>query len=350
MLAPRGIGISMVTTTPTDEVLRVAREADRCGFHSFWVAEGSHNFRAVGEPRSATSVAAAIAVTTSRLAIGLGIISIYTRHPAVLAQEAQALAELSGGRFVLGVGATKNAMLHMGHTAASLKPVAVHREAIEIVRALLSGRKVEYAGTIFRLDAPARPEGEPELKVPIAMAATGPQMLRLSGAIADVVLLPPFTTPAFVRYAREEIEKGAAAAGRNLDDIVIGAPLPFSVDEDGGRAHDAIRPLVANYISTKAKNADDDKVMQLAGVTSKDLLPIAQAIAAAGVDAGVRMLSDELIDKVALAGTPEECRLRLRAYRDAGMGLPLLYQTLGPDRVAAVRLIAERILPDFADT
>jgi 5,10-methylenetetrahydromethanopterin reductase len=338
----------MVTTTPTDEILRVAREADRTGFHSFWVAEGSHNFRAIGEPRSATSVAAAIAVTTSRLVIGLGIVSVYTRHPVVLAQEALALAELSGGRFVLGIGATKNAMLQMGYTAESLQPVATHREAIEIIRALLSGRKVNYAGKIFHMDAPARSLSEADFKVPIAIGATGPRMLQLSGAVADVVLLPPFTTPAFVRYARGEIGKGAAAAGRNLGDIIISAPLPFSIDEDGKRARDAIRPLTANYIATKARNANNDKVMQLAGLTVEELQPIARTIASAGVDAAIGMVSDELVDKVVIAGTPEHCRARLCAYREAGMGLPLLYQTLGPDRMAALRLIAEQIKPDFA--
>lgn len=347
MLRGYGIGICMLTINPVDEFIRVARAADECGLHSIWMAEGSHFFRDLGEPRSATSIAAAVAINTKRLVVGLGIVPPYTRHPGLLAQEAVTLAELSGGRFAMGLGAAKAAVMHMGYNNETLKPVVAHREAIEIIRALLKGDKVDYTGKMFRMEAPPRIKGQIQVKVPLAMGATGPKMLQLAGAIADAVFLPTFTTPAFVRYALGEIKKGADAAGRNVADIPLGATLPFSVHEDGKRARDALRRTTAVYIANKVQNIKDDMLMKLTGVTPEEAGSISRAITEKGIEAGIKMVSDEIMDKVVVAGTPAECSKRLREYRDAGMTLPLLYQSLGPDRVEAVRLIAEKVKPEF---
>ena len=89
----RGIGVCMLSTTPIEEYIRVARAADDAGLDSVWVAEGYHFFRDLGEPRSATSIAAAIAMSTRRIRVGLGIVPPVTRHPALLAMEAVTLSE-----------------------------------------------------------------------------------------------------------------------------------------------------------------------------------------------------------------------------------------------------------------
>ena len=347
MAKERGIGVCLLSATPIQEYLKVARVADEVGLHSMWVAEGYHFFRDVGEPRSATTVAAAVAMATKRIKIGLGIVPAQTRHPALLAMEAVSLSELSNGRFIMGLGAAKAALLHMGYTSETLKPVPAHRDAIAIMRAIFKGDAFDYRGKTFTFDAPARKPGEPTQNVPIAIGATGPLMLKLGGAVADIVLLPTFTTPAYVRYALGEIGKGAAEAGRSLDDIPIGATLPFSIHEDSRVAHDAIRRLVAVYITNKVTNIKNDTLMQAAGMTVEEALPIAQAMNEKGAEAATRMVSDEMIDKVAVAGNPDEVNAKLIALLREGLTLPLMYQVMGPDREQAIRLVAEAVQPVF---
>jgi len=341
------IGICMLSATPIAEFVKVARVADEVGLDSVWVAEGYHFFRDLGEPRSATTVAAAIALNTKRIKIGLGIIPPYTRHPALIAMEAVSLSELSGGRFILGLGAAKAAAMHMGYTAETLKPIPAHRDAIAIVRALLEGKALDYKGKTFTFDAPPRHPKEPATEVPIAMGTTGPVILKLAGEIADIVLLPTFTTPAFVRYARGEIAKGAAIAGRSVDDIPLGATIPFSVHEDSRKARDAIRQLTAVYITNKVQNIKNDTLMSAAGMSAEEAEPIARAKTERGIEAATAMVTDEIMDKVVIAGNPDEVNVKLKALGDAGMTMPLLYQVIGPDRERAIRLIAETVRPQF---
>lgn len=347
MAVERGIGVCLLSATPIAEYVKVARLADELNLHSMWIAEGYHFFRDVGEPRSATTVAAAVALATKRIRIGLGIVPAHTRHPALLAMEAVALSELSHGRFIMGLGAAKAAAMHMGYTNETLKPVPAHRDAINIVRAIFKGEAFDYKGKTFSFDAPARRADEPRPHVPIAVGATGPLMLKLGGAMADIVLLPTFTTPAYVRYARGEMAKGAAETGRNLDDIPIGATLPFSIAEDSRAAHDAIRRLVAVYITNKVTNIKNDTLMAAAGMTAEEAVPIAKTATEQGVEAATGMVTDEMIDKVAIAGNPDEVLAKLVALLREGLTLPLMYQVLGPDREKAIRLVAETVQPAF---
>lgn len=347
MPVSKEIGVCMLSTTPIEEFVRVARVADEVGMDSMWIAEGYHFFRDLGEPRSATTVAAAVALNTRRIKIGLGIVPPFTRHPALLAMEAVSLSELSGGRFIIGFGAAKAVSMHMGHDSETMKPVPVHREAIAIVRALLKGEALDYKGKTFTFDAPPRRADEPVPAVPIAMGATGPLMLKLAGSIADIILLPTFTTPAFVRYARGEIEKGAAAAGRSVNDIPLGATLPFSVHEDSRTARDAIRRLTAVYIANKVQNIRNDTLMQAAGLGAAEAEPIARAKSERGIEAATRMVTDEIMDKVVIAGNPDEVNAKLKALANEGLTWPLLYQVIGPNREDAIRLVADKVKPVF---
>jgi len=343
----RGIGICMLSTTPIEEYVKVARVADETGLDSVWVAEGYHFFRDLGEPRSATTIAAAVAMATKRVRIGLGIVPPFTRHPALLAMEAVSLAELSGGRFMLGLGAAKAASVHMDMGPDKLKPVPMHRDAITIIRALLKGEAIDYHGKVFTLDAPARRNEDRVHEVPIAVGATGPLMLKLAGAMADIILLPTFTTPAFVDYAREQIDKGLRESGRSFDDVQVGATLPFSVHRDSRTARDAIRRLTAVYITNKVQNIRDDALMRAAGLTADEAMPIARAKSEHGIEAATAMVTDEIMDKVVIAGNPEEVSAKLVALLRKGLTLPLLYQVIGPDREEAIRLVAQDVKPVF---
>lgn len=346
MLPKKHLGVCLLSVVPAREMLHLGQVADEAGLGGFWIAEGYHYFRALGEPSSATSVAAAIAATTSRIQIGLGIVPPYTRHPGLLAMECQTVARLSNDRFMLGLGAAKAAALHMGWTESTMKAMPTHRESISVIRQLMSGKAVNHEGKLYKVDAPPA-TAKDVAQVPIAIGATGPKMLELGGEIADIVLLPTFTTIPFVKIARERIAHGAAKAGRNPDEIPLGATLPFSVDQDERKARDAIRKLTAVYIANKLQNIRNDALMQAANVDEAEIRPIADELSNNGADSAARMVTNEIMDKVVIAGTPVQVTDRLLALADAGLHWPLLYQVLGPDREQAIRLIAKEVQPNL---
>jgi 5,10-methylenetetrahydromethanopterin reductase len=343
-LPERHVGICLLSVTPAREMVDLAVAADKAGLDGFWIAEGYHYFRNLGEPSSATSIAAAAAVLTSRITIGLGIVPPYTRHPGLIALEADTLRRLSGDRLVLGLGAAKAAALHMGWTEKTMRAVPTIRESIGLVRQLLDGKPVDHQGEFYKLDAPASLSTDLK-QTPIAIGATGPLMLKLGGEIADIVLLPTFSSPAFVRHARALMAEGAARVGRSADDIPIGGTLPFSVSEDEEAARNAIRRTTAVYVANKVENIRNDELMEAAELDDGEVQRIAQVMKQDGLEAAARMVTNELMDKVVIAGTPTQVTDRLLEYADAGLRWPMLYQVLGPNRKEAIQLIAEKVRP-----
>jgi len=134
---------------------------------------------------------------------------------------------------------------------------------------------------------------------------------------------------------------------RTFDDVQIGATLPFSVHRDSRTAREAIRRLTAVYITNKVQNIRDDTLMQAAGLTPEEAVPIARAKSEKGIEAAMAMVTDEIMDKVVIAGNPQEVSAKLIALLEKGLTLPLLYQVIGPDREEALRLVASDVKPAF---
>ncbi|MBI2956037.1 MAG: LLM class flavin-dependent oxidoreductase, partial [Acidobacteria bacterium] len=173
MSVPFRVSILQLSMEPVEETLRMARACDEVGFDIFWLAEAYPWWRKHSmEARSSTAITALVARETRRLAIGWGIVSPYTRHPVQIAMEARVLQETAGpGRFLLGLGASKIFMKHIGEgeKGKEASPATVIKESIEIIRAMLSGQEVRYEGRAFSAHAPAlRSETEvPRWPVPL---------------------------------------------------------------------------------------------------------------------------------------------------------------------------------------
>src|SRR5262245_24762157 len=197
-----------LTMEPLEEILEHARAMDEGGFDTIWLAEAYPWWRKHSmEARSSTALSAVVARETGRLAVGWGIISPFTRHPIQIAMEARVTQEAAGpGRFFLGLGVSKIFMRHAG-IGEGARPVAAMKEAAEIVRGVLGGDGVDYAGKVFEAHVPPlRDDAEvPRWDVPIYFAGTGPMMLRAAAQAADGLLTASITTPAFVRYVRERV-------------------------------------------------------------------------------------------------------------------------------------------------
>ena len=343
---PFRIGVMQLTMEPLEEILEHARVMDEADFDTIWLAEAYPWWRKHSmEARSSTALSPLIARETKQLAVGWGIISPFTRHPIQIAMEARVTQEAAGpGRFCLGLGVSKIFMRHAGIGEGS-KPVAAMKEAAEIIRGVLGGEEVDFAGKVFEAHVPALHDDAdvPRWEVPLYFAGTGPMMLKAAAQAGDGLLTASITTPAFVRYARELV----AEAGRDPDSLDLGCTVVASIDEDRERGRDGAREIAGMYLANKVQNiqAAADTLLELAGLSQDEIRPVADAMEAGGRMAAKAAVTDEILQKCKpIAGTPEECIAAIEEYREAGC-THIMLELWGDDRLGQVRLFGERVLP-----
>src|SRR5229473_3603478 len=250
MTIPFNIGVLQLSMEPVHETAAMAKACEDAGFDTFWIAEAypwwrKHSF----EARSSTAILAVIASETKRMQLGWGIISPYTRHPVEIAMEARVMQDLAGGRFLLGLGASKIFMKKIG-------PAAVMRESVEIIKGVLGGEAFQYAGKVFQANVPAlKPDAHaPRGVPPIYIAGTGPVLQKLSGSIGDGLLTASITTPAFVRYSLQNMEDGARKAGKDPAKLILGSVIVGSIGRDSGKGKEGAREQAAMYLANKVQN------------------------------------------------------------------------------------------------
>jgi len=224
-------------------------------------------------------------------------------------------------------------------TSKTLGPM---RDAVEIVRGVLGGEAFEYTGSTWSANVPAlqddahTPRGVP----PVYVAATAPKMQALAGEIGDGCLTPSITTPAFVRYTRENVDA----------DIDIGCTVVASIhatDRDKGR--DGAREIAGMYLANKVQNIQGsaDTLLDLAGLEQDEIRPVAEAMEQGGRLAAKAKVTDAILDKCKpIAGTPDDCIAAIEEYRDAGCTHVML-ELWGDDRHEQIRLFGEKVLPHF---
>jgi len=326
------LGVGIDGSTSTAETMSLAKEADVLGFHSIWLSEGYHS-------RSAVVRATVIASSTSRIRIGLGILSVHTKHPALLAMDAASLHEVAPGRVILGIGTVVNALRKHGiERAGALQLV---KEAVEITRKLLSGETVEYEGKGFKISPPgSRIEIDISKNTPVYVGATGPATLRLAGRYADGILFNYPCTPSFVKYAMPLIEEGLKLSGRSLDHFGVAAYLLVSVDDDEKKAVAAAKRFVAQKLPTRHSD-----MLRHAGITADEINLVKNNVEKLGVKKAALEIDDNVVRKVAIAGTPDHVIAGLKQFAGSGLKLPIMWEIIGPDRRHALHLIAKEVMP-----
>jgi 5,10-methylenetetrahydromethanopterin reductase len=340
LAAPFRIGVMQLTMEPLDVMLESARAMDEARMDTVWLAEAYPWWRKHGmEARSSTGVGALMARATKRLTIGWGIIAASTRHPVQAAMDARVVQEAAGpGRFILGFGTSK---IFLNNTKTQTrKTLGPMRDAVTIARGVLSGERFEYDGDTWSADIPAlAPEAHAPREVPpVYVAATAPRMQALAGEIADGCLTPSITTPAFVRYTRENVNA----------DIDVGCTVVASIhasDREEGR--DGAREIAGMYLANKVQNIQGaaDTLLELAGLEQEEIRPIAEAMEQGGRLAAKAKVTDAILDKCRpIAGTPADCIAAIEEYKDAGCTHVML-ELWGEDRQEQIRLFGERVLP-----
>ena len=294
----------------------LAKVADANGFDTVWFAENAFN-------RGVLPAAAACAAATGRVGIGIGVFNPYNRHPTLIAMEIGALDELAQGRARLGIGSgIASATERMG--LSTERPLAAVRDAITIVRAMLAGEEVTYAGRVFsvqkvKLEYKAR---RPDL--PLLMAARGEQALALCGKIADGLMISNMCPPDFTRQAVDIIRNAAREAGRQppaqvVDQVV--QYVPCAVRPDRAEAHRLAKETIGEMLPGFWSLAQRVPAAKSALLRAEEL---SQADFAAVVDRlrggepPTDVLDERFVDAFAIAGTAEDCLAQARRYRAAG--------------------------------
>ena len=309
-----GLGLS------ADDQLALVREAEELGFDSVWAAE------AYGS--DAATVLAWLASQTERIRIGSAIFQIPGRSPAMCAMTAATLDNLSNGRVILGIGASGPQVAEGWHGQRFPKQIQRTREYIEIVRKALARERLEYDGEIYTLPLPNGPGkalkltiGPVQERLPIYLAAIGPNNTRLAGEVADG-WMPFLFKPEEVGEFRSLLEEGADRAGRALpDDFDIAPNVNVAVDDDLDRARDAMRPALALYVGgmgSREKNFYNQLVQRYG---FEDAAREVQDLYLDGkYQEAAEALPVELIDAVSLCGAEDRVAERLEADGTGGVG------------------------------
>jgi len=326
------LGLYLQDAHPIRDGMGYARHAEDAGFEAVWQAES----RLV---REATIPLAAFGAVTERIKLGSGVVSMWVRNPAFLAATFSTLDDLAPGRTILGIGAWWDPLAaKVGVTRA--KPLRAMREIVTVARSLLAGETVTFDGQFAQLDGVeldyVHQERRPK-DVPIVIGATGMQMMELAGEIGDGALLNYLVSPAYSATALDALAKGAAKAGKTLDDIDRPQLVVCSMDRDRDAALDAARLLVTQYLGQQPH------IMKASGVPAELLAEIGEVLTwPATHDEVVRaskLVPDEVVQLITASGTSEDCRAKVAEYMAAGCTCPVLYP-LGADVDAMIDAFA----------
>ena len=291
-------------------------EAERLGATSVWLPEyWAHD---------ALTPLGALAQVTERIRLGTAIVQLGTRTPAMLAMSAMTLQQLSGGRFVLGIGTSGPQVMEGWHGVEFARPIARTRETIEIVRRVTSGERVTHDGEVYRLPLPGG-EGKalrsalPPVHVPIHVASLGPANLRLTGALADGWIGNSFFCESADVFF-DEIAVGAATAGRSLDQIelTVAVSCEFTDDVDAAaRRHAEGYAFTFGAMGSSSTNFYN-RAFERQGFGA-DVAEVQRLWQEGDRDAARRRVPIEIGRRTNLLGPPEEVARRLGEYRDCGV-------------------------------
>ncbi|MFN2545063.1 MAG: LLM class flavin-dependent oxidoreductase [Actinomycetota bacterium] len=292
-----------------DQALERAQLAESLGFESAWLTHIAS--------REPLQVINHLAHGTERIGFGTAVTPIFLRHPALMAQEAATLDEVTGGRLSLGIGTSHKITIEGWYGLTLDDPVGRMREYTTILRQLFTqgGASVEgrhHTARFGFLGYRARPA------LRIYWAAMGPRMLEAAAELADGVVLWMCSPRHIASTIRPALEKALADHGRPVEEFDIVAAVPCSVTDDPDAGRDAFRTAAVPYLQLPFYRKEVEQVHP--GV----LRAFDDRLAAGDLPGAMRALPDQFVEDFAGVGSAEAVQRKIGDYRDAGVTLPAI--------------------------
>ena len=335
------IEMGPITPDKIQQTVEWVQFAERLGVDMAFAAEAWWS--------DAVTPLAFLADKTHTIKLATGIMQTTARTPAMTAMSALTLHDLSGGRFVLGLGASGPQVVEGLHSTRYHRPLARLRETVEICRMIFAGKKVQYQGKVFQMPLPdsegkAIKVAHEPVDIPIYLATLGPNALRYTGEAANGWLgtsFSPDQPDAHLGYLRE----GATKAQRTLDDLDLCVSVRIELGDDLAAMIAKRKPAVAfnmGGMGSAETNFYND-AFKRAGY-AEDALAIQQLWLDGKRDEAARRVPDAMVTQFQALGDTATVTQRLRAYRDAGVTtLKLGLDSAGPIGPARYELLEQII-------
>ena len=325
-------GITFKSDLPYQRTVSLTRQAEAAGFTYGWAFD-SHVLWQECYP-----LLTLMAVNTQRMRLGTLVTNPIVRDPTVTASLLATLNNISEGRMDLGIGRGDSSRRVMGKKPATIERLA---EAVEVIRALTAGQPVPYEGAPLQMNWAKG-------GVPVWVAGYGPKVLRLTGRMADGVILQ-FADPALIRWCMKFVHEGAAEAGRDPASIQVMSAAPVWVSDDRSQARERVRwfpALVSNHVMDliaryPPEELPNELTTYVRNRTGYDYHHHAEV----GSD-NAQFVSDEVVDRFCIVGTAEDHRRKLRELFDAGVTQFNIYLMCG-DEEQTLEVYGREVIPYF---
>jgi probable F420-dependent oxidoreductase len=316
------VEIGIAIGGPLDLIGPAARACEDAGITSLWVAETA---------RTAYIQSAVALQATQRATVGTSIALAFPRSPVLTAMTARDLAELSGGRFILGLGTQVKRVNELRYSTAFEHPAPKMREVIEVCRKVwraFAGEPIDHRGRFYTVTMQPFPGGSAPLRpIPIYLAAVNTGMLRLTGEVADGLLGHPFSSPLyFNEVVRPALDEGLAREGRKRDEVKVVQGVICSVSDDPRQALEDAKLQIAFYGTTRTYRAVFD-VHGWGDVVD----PLREAHARGDLAGMVACITDEMAETYSVTGTAEQVREKVTRWEGLADGLYLGAPWATPD-------------------
>ncbi len=333
MKKPVKFGVGLFPTESFPRMVSLIKLSEDLGFSCAYVGDSQMIWR------EAYVILGAAAMVTKKITLATGVTNPITRDLGVIAAGWTTLREAVGDRLLLGIGTGDSSLETIGKKPSTLANL---ERSMVMVRDLIGGKTVKYPDT----DASVRlTYVEPGTHIPAYVAVSSPKIHRLAGRIADGAIVLVGTDPKFLEASRRELEAGAAEVGRDLkkDGFRVVCWTPCSIQEDGRAARSAVKAHVARVLKRKLPFELDPASEEVAKKIREHYEYYEHMVP--GTAHG-DLVSDELVERFAIAGTPVEARAQMERLVGTGLvdEVAIIPHTQEPvERERILRLVGEMI-------
>jgi len=297
------IACSLGSLLSVEEVLQCTEVVSKTGIDSIWIPEtwGMENFSMLG----------AVANNTKTQKIGSSIINIYSRSPSTIAMGSATIDTLSNGRLILGLGTSSVPIVEDFHGQKFENPVQRMREYVEIIRLSLMKKQINYSGKIFDLKNFTLLIEPKRKSIPIYLAAINEKMVNLCWEIGDGVIF--YLRP--IDEMKETISK--MQSQKNID---VACQIITCISNDSEEAIQRAKKTVAFYISVGKIYRDFLSNNGFKNEASN----IFEEFKKSGFKSNHELVTDSMLNSLCISGSPEEAKIQLEKFRNAGIDLPII--------------------------